>query len=290
MRTLVPHTQSREGVPFNQAPRPLGVRSGRSSEVVGPDIFTEYAFASVTLPIGISRVTVRDAVAVALGVPVAGVSVARVGASVAASLSLYTASFDASVASDDSLSTAFARASNVSAASVRLLGYGAPKRRLMLADTARFNVTVGSPEALDDLWRRYARGDGNSSVARELGAMGLNGEGATVVFQDARASVTTRVAPRNSSDDVLQRVFNDTTLEMLSGLMPPGVSVHLAAAIPAGASTANGIDTRSLVVLSTAPALAFTAYVVCSRALTRRDRTKRRHALPLNTKTRKLIL
>jgi hypothetical protein len=250
----------------------------------------EYAFASVALPLGVTRGWARDAVATALGVPLDGVSVATSDASVAASVRMQVASFDASVVSNASLSKAFARASNVSADSVRLLGYGAPKRRLLLADTASFNVTLGSPDELDDLWRRYAHGDGNASVARELGALGLNAAGAAVMFEDARARVTTRVASRESSGELLRRAANATTLEVLGALVPPGVSVHLAAAVPVvgGSYTGRGVDIKALVVFATAPALAFGAYAVCSRG--RAPSARRRHALPVKTKVRKLIL
>lgn len=250
----------------------------------------EYAFASVALPLGVTRGWARDAVATVLGVPLEGVSVVESYASVAASVHMQVASFDASVVSNSTLSTAFARASNVSADSVRLLGYGAPKRRLLLADTASFNVTLGSPEELDDLWRRYAHGDGNASVARELGALGMNAAGAAVMFQDARSRVTARVAALDFSDELLRRATNATTLEVLGALVLPGVSVHLAAATPVdvGPSAGREIDIRALVVFATAPALAFGAYAVCSRA--RSSNARRRHALPVNAKVRKLVL
>lgn len=226
----------------------------------------------------------------AMGETLESVSVVESHASVAASVHMQVASFDASIVSNSSLSNAFARASNVSAGSVRLMGYGAPKRRLLLADTASFNVTLGSPEELDDLWRRYAHGDGNASVARELGALGMNAAGAAVVFEDARARVTTRVAALDFSDELLRRATNATTLEVLGALVPPGVSVHLAAATPVvlRASASRKIDIRALVVFATAPALAFGAYVVCSRG--RASSARRRHALPVNTRVRKLVL
>jgi hypothetical protein len=225
-----------------------------------------------------------------MGETLESVSVVESHASVAASVHMQVASFDASIVSNASLSTAFARASNVSAGSVRLLGYGAPKRRLLLADTASFNVTLGSPDELDDLWRRYAHGDGNASVARELGALGLNAAGASVMFEDARARVTTRVAARDSPGELLRRAANATTLEVLGALVPPGVSVHLAAAVPVvgGTHAGRGVDIKALVVFATAPALAFGAYAVCSRG--RASIARRRHSLPLNAKVRKLIL
>jgi hypothetical protein len=251
----------------------------------------EYTFSSVAFPLGVTRGWAREAVAKAMGETLEDVSVAESYASVAASVHMQVASFDASIVSNSSLSNAFARASNVSADSVRLLGYGAPKRRLLLADTASFNVTLGSPDELDDLWRRYAHGDGNASVARELGALGMNAAGAAVTFEDARACVTTRVAARDTSDDLLRRATNATILEVLGALAPPGVSVHLAAATPVVLvfpSASRKIDIRALVVFATAPALAFGAYAVCSRG--RASSKRRRHALPVNTKVRKLIL
>ena len=254
-------------------------------------VLVEYAFASVALPLGVTRGWARDAVAKAMGETLESVSVVESHASVAASVHMQVASFDASVVSNASLSTAFARASNVSAGSVRLMGYGAPKRRLLLTDTASFNVTLGSPEALDDLWRRYAHGDGNASVARELGALGMNAAGAAVVFEDALARVTARVAALDFSDELLRRATNVTTLEVLGALAPPGVSVHLAAATPVVLvlpSAGRKIDIRALVVFATAPALAFGAYTVCSRG--RASSARRRHALPVNTRVRKLVL
>jgi hypothetical protein len=266
---------------------------GRFREVSRPHevaVLAEYAFASVALPLGVTREWAREAVAAAMGEPLDSISVVKSDASVAASVHMQVASFDDSVVSNASLSNAFARASNVSAGSVRLLGYGALKRRLLLADVARFNVTLGSPDELDDLWRRYAHGDGNASVARELGALGLNAAGASVVFEDARARVTTRVAARDFSDELLRRATNATTLEVLGALAPRGVSVHLAAATPvAGQSSAErGLDIRALVVFATAPALAFGAYAVCSRG--RASSKRRTHALPVNARVRKLIL
>jgi hypothetical protein len=219
---------------------PLASPRASAQDVAVQDV--EYVLYSVVLPFGVTRA----AVAAVIGL---GVSVMSSTASVGASVQLpASASFDGTVASNASLSTAFARASNVSEGSVRLLGYGAPKRRLLRANTVTFNVTLKTIDAIDSLWWRYSRGDGNASIVREFGALGLNAAGAAVTFAGARATITVR-----------------------GGLRPPNPPPQVSSTVRG----LGGVVAPQVVVFATAPALAFGAYALY--AARRRGTTRGSH-------------
>lgn len=261
------------------------------------------------LPLRVSRARARTGLARALNLPLGRVVRATTAnASAEAEVRLPVAVFDAYAGSNASLARAFARASNVSTDAVRLLRYGAPKRRLLASKAASFGVVLPTSDALDALWRFYARGAGNATVARELEALGLRAAGAGVTLSRATATLAVRVSFETPQTDDGQHMLDRAArAEVVSALQSadvaspgtriradPGASrietpeefarelAEQKAASMWSTSTEDAwqddtrrIDRRALLVFATAPAAALCVFFACSQRRTTAGRGAR---------------
>jgi hypothetical protein len=258
----------------------------------------QYVVYDGMLPLSVSRARTRATLARALNLPLGRVMrVTTANATTEAEVRLPVAGF-AYMESNASLARAFARASNVSTDAVRLLRYSAPKRRLLASEAASFGVTLPTSDALDALWRFYARGAGNATVAREFEALGLRAAGAGVTLSRATATLAVRVAVETPQMDegqhILERAARAEVVSALqsAGVASPGTRIRAEpgasrietpeefarelaeqkAASMWSTSTedawqddARRIDRRALLVFATAPAAALCVFVACAR-------------------------